>query len=400
MNLNGFETLRNQQELASNSSLRRFFEQYLNDDALATQMLDQLVIFAQTCGLTFMNLLPHEWGRLIMVLHQSHVNNRFTLDDPTTKVEIIKWAKSLKHAVAKQGSLIAMYQQVQPSFRQMLEKYGYVPEGMEGQDIDAKHAIGQYFTDPRDITTAGSYIIAPVSNDSELIRERIADVMVNEPAGVVSLSILQNNGNHHWVVREIEINNGVVEKDETWDPIAAGVQQDGFRCLDYSLQRCLQNRGIHEHPIAQAQSGTQLRAAVISNIAANTDAKAPETLAGETPRFCDLQTPQKQSVYAVGNSVMSICESLNRAQAEGRIDTTQAVLLLNDLYEQASKVTTDLPQYYGSDSLRLFENFAKQQKSFINQVSKPSVGQSCGQQQTSLEKTEETSTLTAPIASC
>lgn len=203
---------------------------------------------------------------------------------------------------------------IQPrNLKRTLVETGEAPARVWGDDLDIRALLGSEITDPELIHHDGTYILPPVSvvagdyaseqerdNPHTFLQNHLQAVCENNPDKSIAVLVPVNCGQLHWMLFKAEIENGKVEHARLIDSmsgassvalhnvvkatkalgcdrvrsVARNVQTNGYSCMDYTVQKALQEKyaAVTDVPdvglqaIHAAENAKDLRAAVVDTI--------------------------------------------------------------------------------------------------------------------------------------
>lgn len=308
------------------------------DEKLAAA-LTIILEYAKANDITLLNLTSDEFQRTKKMVFD-YINSTDSAEQFQQKLPA--WKDSLQQAQAGKGNEV--YKSRSSGMAEDLRRYGIVPAGKWGTDLDATQALGKdltTFASDRTITQAGVYILSPVSlteASSVAIETRLAEakkaVEDHKVTGKVELQIPVNCHDSHWKLVQVTLDSkqeatkptptvtitranlwdsmgGAVSlEDPTYKNLSAavkklqpdlpnasitsekvGIQTNGYGCLDHTLKEALTKKQVVS-PITQAQDAGQLRLALVKTIAQNSGSPHAAQLIDTSSAAHDVTNPK------------------------------------------------------------------------------------------------------------
>lgn len=326
MPLNKSEQTKNESILSD--MLKDFSLSREKEDIVTSILLD----FFKNQAITLMNLLEEEKEellRIISAINTSIEQCRLNLERSIIDESLLSWGSRLRNAVEKRGALLELYSSQPPSgIAEILNSGENLPSDIWGTDLDIKHVLGKYLTDPKEINSSGTYILPaqdistsiPYQRQLEELLETLKRKQVLRAVKVLTPLVNDN----HWRVGIINFSSEHEVAAQLWDPLAssldnkcvlayqnmqesinkvisanievkfeaASIQKNGFQCMDFSVQKGLKELGEHEHPVVRAGNDSKkLRAAIVSTIISNQKVNA---LFNQKGKIMDFLEKSKQ----------------------------------------------------------------------------------------------------------
>ncbi|OGT46597.1 MAG: hypothetical protein A3E83_07300 [Gammaproteobacteria bacterium RIFCSPHIGHO2_12_FULL_41_20] len=197
--------------------------------------------------------------------------------------ELARWARDLYQKQSKPKPFTtALPLSTESSMVVDLLVRGYVPAYKWGTDVDVVGCLGSDLASPANIQVPGVYILSPMkiegytygAAEEELEKynfQQSLETARGIRGGAVTLCIPVSCANRHWRLAEVTVYEGQVTQARLWDSLQgtsgsqdvatrnlskfitektgtattvtvryAGVQRNGFSCMDFSLQRAYQ----------------------------------------------------------------------------------------------------------------------------------------------------------------
>jgi hypothetical protein len=255
------------------------------------------------------NLLDTEREALASIIAEL---KRLDIKDATVRQQYIDklnaWKTTLKHAVYGSSALAALHNSPKNiGIAEHVRTKHTVSLTHWGTDLDIKQCLGRNIIDPKDISAAGTYVLAPnvlfvqagstVAEESmkSILQETLKALEANNVAQKVNLLIPVNCGGSHWRLAIIHIENKVIMAADLWDSLhdsidpgesletfkkavdvvaqkditvtktATGIQTNSYSCMDYVIRKIYIEKKI-ENEITQARDPQALRLAIAKEV--------------------------------------------------------------------------------------------------------------------------------------